>query len=346
MTILEIKNLSYFYEKPLYTDITSDRKIQALKNISFRITQASITIILGPSGSGKTTLLDVLSTLKEPTAGTILFIEEGIIINPYELDTNQLQSFRSKHIGYLNQNLKVNLIEQLSFKQNIEIFQILSGLKKIQNDQLNQLLERLKLSKNIINIQISKLSGGEKQRLSLIFLLLRRPEFLFLDEPTSFLDQASRALVVKLIKEFQEKERITFFISSHDPYLAKIGDTLYYINEGIINKNKGITDLAETYAKIEIEGSYDSEKGIILIPIKIFSNLQTNQFYIIEGSSTIDLRIANETDLKSGISSNWVYINSDNPVIKIPDQFKSLFFNSKSLMWVIQKNTIQIKIIH
>jgi putative ABC transport system ATP-binding protein len=180
-----------------------DKEKIILKDLSLDIENKDFISIVGPSGSGKSTFLKLCCNLISPSKGNIFFNGEDLnTYNPVEL---------RKKISYCFQNPYLfgdTIRDNLTFSFNIR-------KKEIDEQNINNLFERFKMSTSIINENIPKLSGGEKQRIALIRTLLFNPDILLLDEVTSALD-ADNAKIVENVIEDLNKNGITIIWVTHN----------------------------------------------------------------------------------------------------------------------------------
>lgn len=173
------------------------------------INENEITIIMGQSGSGKTSLLRLLNKLTSPTEGRIFYKNKNL----KELNSVELR----REVSMLSQSprafpgtVKENLLKALELQD-----------KAIPEDKvLLDWLKRLKLNISLDG-DITRLSGGEGQRLSLIRILLTRPKVLLLDEPTSALDELSGDVLMDSLCAYQKESPFTLIIVTHSKELAK-----------------------------------------------------------------------------------------------------------------------------
>jgi putative ABC transport system ATP-binding protein len=184
--------------------------VVAVKELSIDINEGSYTVIFGPTGSGKTTLLGLLSGIIRPTQGEILFHN----IHLSQSSDRSISLFREQRIGYIPQNTL--LINDLTALENIlspNVF--LKRSIKQQKDHAQRLLERLNL-RGKERFKPGALSGGENKKIMIVRALLKRPRFLFADEPISELDDDSARGVLDLFNELH-KDGSAIVIASHKP---------------------------------------------------------------------------------------------------------------------------------
>ena len=153
--------------------------------------RGSILTIKGASGSGKSTLLSLLGTLDQPDSGEI-------VINNNNLKTiNNYDSIRNKHIGFVFQFH--NLIAELNIIENVTIPTLIAG-KNNDTDYLNKLFEYFDLSDRKKSFPLD-LSGGEKQRVSVMRAIINKPSIIIADEPTGNLDEQNAIKMIDLFKK-------------------------------------------------------------------------------------------------------------------------------------------------
>ncbi len=204
--ILELKNISKFYDKELI-----------FKNVSLQVKKGEVISLIGKNGCGKSTLLKCLNRLENINSGDIIFNNKNII----DISLVNLR----QNIGIVFQDY--NLFEHLTVLENLTL-----GLVKIKKYSKEK---SVKLALNIlkkINLVDKKdkypdeLSGGQKQRIAIARTLLMKPNIILLDEPTSALDEEMKESVLKLINELV-KENMTLIIVSHEEtFIKKISDRI------------------------------------------------------------------------------------------------------------------------
>ena len=207
-------------------------KFAAVENISFNIKKGETVAFVGPSGAGKTTLVKLLVGLYPPAKGNVKYNQ----IDSTEIDLLDLR----KQLGFVTQDAQLfsgTIRENLLFvKPNATDEELMEVLQKAS---CNKLLER---SENGLNATIGeggiKVSGGEKQRLSIARAILRNPNLLIFDEATSALDSITEEEINETIRNISDKNRITVLIA-HRLSTIMHADTIFVLEQGkIIEQGK------------------------------------------------------------------------------------------------------------
>ena len=172
-------------------------------NLNLHIKKNKKILLKMPSGTGKSTLLKTIMGYISVNSGNIII--DGEILGQNNIDTlRQKFAYIGQNIFFTEDSVEkyINLI--FSFQRNKNI--------KLSNSSLYEFLEKFDLDKNILKKSPTLLSGGEKQRIALILVLLLDREILLLDEVTSGLDHNLKIKVIEIIKNLNK----TIIISSHD----------------------------------------------------------------------------------------------------------------------------------
>ena len=200
----------------------------AIKNINLNINKGEIIGILGENGAGKTTLIKLMVGLLHPTTGTINI--NGY--NPWKRNHNYLKKV-SVVMGQKNQ-LWWDIPASESFLLNKHIYNIDDLKYKNTLDELVELLD----VKEKINIQVRRLSLGERMKMEIIAALLHQPSIVLLDEPTLGLDVISQSKIREFVKYHNQLYKTTFVITSH--YTKDIQEMCKRVF--VLNKGKKIYD--------------------------------------------------------------------------------------------------------
>lgn len=208
--------------------------VKALENVHLHVEPKEVVLIMGPSGSGKTTLLTIAGGLLKPTEGEVTV--NGLEIT--KLSEGRLPLVRRKRIGFIFQNF--NLFESLSALENVELVLRVSGIGGRQSrEKATRLLTDLGLGERL-NFRPNKLSGGEKQRVSIARALANDPQVILADEPTANLDSKNGRQVMELLRKVAKEEGRAVVIVSHDDRIRDIADRVLWLQDGNLFQDQGL----------------------------------------------------------------------------------------------------------
>ena len=210
MAILELKNLTYSY----------DKKRKVLKGINAQMEAGKLYAILGPSGCGKTTLLSLLGGLDSPTSGSILF--EG-----KDIAQVGLAGHRKKNVSFIFQSY--NLIDYMTPQENVRLTSKKPALP---------FLERLGLTREESKRNVLKLSGGQQQRVAIARALASEAPVILADEPTGNLDEETAAEIIELLKRTAYELGKCVIVVTHSKQLAREADEVLKMKEGKLRKQE------------------------------------------------------------------------------------------------------------
>jgi ATP-binding cassette subfamily B protein len=214
-------------------------RTKALDGISFEVGQGETIAFVGPSGAGKTSLVKLLVGLYQPLSGSILYND----INAEDVDLDQLRS----QIGFVTQDTQLfsgTIKENLLFvAPNATDQECLSALEKAA---CQSLLSRAEFGlETVIGEGGVKVSGGEKQRLSIARALLRNPSLMVFDEATSALDSLTEEEISTTIKNLaSDKGKMTILIA-HRLSTIMHADRIIVLEKGKITESGGHDELLE-----------------------------------------------------------------------------------------------------
>ncbi len=213
--LIEVKNLTKtyeFYRKQAglmgsFKSLFKREKLftHAVKDISFYVQEGELVGFLGPNGAGKTTTLKMLSGILYPTTGSVHVL--GFV--PWERKPQYQKQF-SIVMGQKNQ-LWWDLPAMDSFLLNKEIYEVPQKNFDETIEELSVLLD----VQHLLDVQVRKLSLGERMKMELMAALLHRPKILFLDEPTIGLDVVSQEKVREFISHYNKEKKTTILLTSH-----------------------------------------------------------------------------------------------------------------------------------
>lgn len=249
MAVVKVKNLKKFYQvhkkepglvgsvKSLFRRKYED--VKAVNNISFSINEGELIGFIGPNGAGKTTTLKCLSGLLYPTSGKV----DVLGFNPWDRKPEFQKQF-SLVMGQKNQ-LWWDLPPTETFILNKEIYEVTD---KKYKKTLNEFIRLLDV-KDILKVQVRKLSLGQRMKCELITALLHSPKVLFLDEPTIGLDVVMQKKMRDFIKEYNKRYKSTIILTSH--YMGDIKELckrVIIIDKGKIVFDGQLSEIIKKYA--------------------------------------------------------------------------------------------------
>lgn len=199
-------------------------KTKALQGVSLEITDGDFVVILGASGSGKSTLLRVLSGLEYADGGQVFYDDKDI----ESLNDKELTALRKDTVGIVFQ--QYYLLPHLSVEANVKL-----GADLVGNRDYLQYLDAVGLGDKR-RVKPSMLSGGEQQRVCIARALAKKPEVLFLDEPTGALDEQTGREVLDYIVKLQKENKFTMIMVTHNQNIAEMANTVVRMNSGQIVK--------------------------------------------------------------------------------------------------------------
>ena len=214
--MLEINNL----QKSFDSDIV-------LNDVNLTVDSGEIVVIMGPSGCGKSTFIRCVNRLVEPDDGEIIFQGQPI----HELGEAELEKARW-NIGFVFQHF--NLINRLSVKQNVSLGLVKKGLAIEEAYQkAYDSLEEVGL-RDLAEVKVTNLSGGEKQRVGLARALVLKPDLILLDEPTASLDPILVRDVLEIMEEIaRENEDKSMIVVTHEVAFARrVADRVLFMDQG------------------------------------------------------------------------------------------------------------------
>ena len=228
--ILEVENLNKSFGK---------NKI--LNDINITIYESDIVGLIGPNGAGKTTLIKTILNLYYPSSGKIKICGYEVK-KDFELVMSKVSSLVETP----------DLYQNLSGLQNLKMTMIMNNIKDYE--YMEKIIKLLKLN-NKINDKVKKYSLGMKQRLALANALIKKPQFLILDEPTNGLDPLGIKELRDIIKFVNESFNTTILISSHIlSEIENICDEIIIIDNGYIIEQLDISDIK--YQNISLEKEF------------------------------------------------------------------------------------------
>lgn len=206
--LIEVESLT-----KLFPIKRSDAVVQAVSDVSFTVGVGESLGLVGESGSGKTTVGRCLLRLVEPTSGEIRFHGEPIgAMTPRDFRRYRakLQIVFQNPFDALNPRWTVRDI----LREPLDVHTNLSSREK--EDRIFELLDLIGTPREVIDYRPRRLNAGQQQRIGVARAIATNPEFVVLDEPTSALAPISRAEIIGLLKDLQDRLGFSYLFISHD----------------------------------------------------------------------------------------------------------------------------------
>lgn len=208
-------SLSYF---------DGDQTTYAVREISMELPERGFFGIMGPSGSGKSSLLYLLSGLKPPSSGDVIYA--GRALN--RMREAERVRLRRERFGFVFQ--QPFLLNYLTARENVLV--AAPKGERAARQRVETLLNELGILP-LADRYPAHLSGGEKQRLVVARAMINQPAVIFADEPTAALDHANGRAVIELMRGY--RERGTVLVVTHDPTMLEEADRIYHLRDGALD---------------------------------------------------------------------------------------------------------------
>ena len=249
---IETKNLTKIY----------NNNFTAVNSLNLEIPDKTIFGMLGPNGAGKTTTIKMLTCLIQPTSGQATVGGYDVQKNPDEV---------RRLLGMVPQ--QVSLYKDLTVMENSQMCADYYGVPADERDSRIEDLMELVDIKYAKDKRVGQLSGGQKQKASLVASLVHRPDILFLDEPTIGLDPTTKRTLWDLIRELNDNGH-TIILCSHDMYevdmlcdnvgIINTGNLVAYdtpqgLKDALLESNK--KEISDTLGRISDENGASASTG-------------------------------------------------------------------------------------
>lgn len=240
MSILEVDAL-----KKTYTTRFGGNKVEALKNVSFRVEEGEYVAIMGESGSGKTTLLNILAALDKPTGGSVRLDGQDLS----KIKESAIAAFRRDNLGFVFQDF--NLLDTFSLEDNIYLPLVLAGKNPAEmKERIKPIAETLGIT-DLLKKYPYEVSGGQKQRAAVARALITNPRLVLADEPTGALDSKATDELLGLFGKINAAGQ-TVLMVTHSVKAASHAGRVLFIKDGEVFHQiyKGNSTENEFYQKI------------------------------------------------------------------------------------------------
>lgn len=322
----------------------------AVNSLNLEIPDKTIFGMLGPNGAGKTTTIKMLTCLIQPTSGRASVGGYDVQKNPDEV---------RNLLGMVPQ--QVSLYKDLTIMENSQMCADFYGVPTDErDDRIEDLMELVDI-KYARDKRVGQLSGGQKQKASLVASLVHRPDILFLDEPTIGLDPTTKRTLWDLIRELNDDGH-TIILCSHDMHevdmlcdnvgIINTGNLVAYdtpqgLKDALLEENK--RELTEALSQIHSENDDDEEVDLENLSSRkmsfllqkhdenIISNIHSNS-----DVKSVEIARNGRINLRIDAFDDMAVHNVLNDVISSGGIIKSIFTEEPSLEDVFIKATAEV----
>jgi len=226
--MIELKNVSIVFNQGTVNEN------QALSNINLKVKEGDFITIIGSNGAGKSTLFNTI-------AGTIIPTEGSIFVNDRNI-TRDPEYKRAQYIGRIFQNPLLGTAGNMSLEDNMTITHK-KGFKWLKRSLNNKMREYFKTEliqlrmglEHRMKENLVMFSGGQRQALTLLMMVLSKPALILLDEHTAALDPNNAAIVLELTDKFIKESRLTSMMITHNmSHAIEYGNRLLMMDKGEI----------------------------------------------------------------------------------------------------------------
>jgi len=231
-------------------------EVHAVQDVSFRIEAGELVGFLGPNGAGKTTTLKMLTGILHPTSGRC----EVLGYTPFDRRPEML-----RQIALVMGN-KQQLWWDLPAWDSFVVLRELYGVdEQAFRQRVERLIEELQLTDKV-NIQVRKLSLGERMKCELVAALLHAPKVVFLDEPTIGLDVVSQKRIRDFLKDLNKTEQCTMVLTSHYMQdVQELCERVIVIDHGAVIVDGTLADLSRRHSdsrrlRLTVEAEVDPSR--------------------------------------------------------------------------------------
>lgn len=227
MPLVEFRNIRKRYG-------TGEAAFDALRGVSFTISEGEFVAIMGASGSGKSTTMNIIGALDRPTSGEYLF--GGLHVE--KLTRDQRAMLRRRYLGFVFQGF--NLLARTTALENVELPLLYRGASPAERRrQAREALDRVGLLQ-WENHTPAELSGGQQQRVAIARAIVTHPKLLLADEPTGSLDSERSVEILELLTALNAEDGITVVLVTHEPDMAAYAKRHMMFKDGqLISDDRG-----------------------------------------------------------------------------------------------------------
>lgn len=237
---------------------------KAVNHISFSIEKGSITAILGPNGAGKTTAISMMLGLSDPTAGDVRLFGR----NPKDRQVKE-------RIGAMLQ--EVSVMDGLKAR---EIITLIRGYYP-NPMEMTELIQLTGLTEEELNKRATKMSGGQKRKLSFALALAGNPELLFFDEPTVGLDTTARRLFWRTVRQMANQGKTILFTTHYLQEADDMADRIILFHNGTVAADGKPGDIKAKLTRRLVSFVVEADQSII--KERLYQLTGVTEIYELEG---------------------------------------------------------------
>lgn len=301
----------------------NDRVI--LDSLDITFPNKGLITLFGASGSGKTTLLNVIGGMDKEVEGSVVIDGKDII----KFDENSIREYRLNNIGYVFQNFNLFNLENVYENVKMPLDSVAILPEDIKRRRVNDALYLLGISR-LRKQDVNKLSGGEKQRVTIARAIINAPKIILCDEPTGALDEKNSVQIYEILKQLSKS--VLVVVASHDEAIKKYSDkTLTLVDGKIVSQSENVVEDKQNFNSL-IAASFKRKKPSLPFLFKCthsFRKMKTKKFrsLIINGVLSMAL---------TGIGTSLIISSSIS--MKIQNAFASLTNGNQIVMNMKHEN--------
>ena len=248
----------------------------AVDNVSFAARSGRVTAIVGPNGAGKTSTIEVCEGFSRATSGSVRVLG---------LDPQKQRAQLNKRIGVMLQDGGIYPTARVG--ELIRHYCTLFGNQRLHTE----LLDLVGLN-HVVDTTYRRLSGGEKQRLSLALALANNPEVIFLDEPTSGIDVHGRDLIRGIIQQLRDRGCCVIMATHELDEAERCADDIIVFHQSKIVASGALDDLRAGHEEIRFRTSLSIDIASLAQHLGFEVRMVDRERYIVDGTSNPEVIVA------------------------------------------------------
>lgn len=219
-------------EKRFEMHILNEKQIEALRRVSFEVSEGEVVGLTGKTGSGKSTLMRCIYRTYLASGGQILYRrKDGTLVDLVRASEHEVLRIRKTEMTYCSQFLEV--IPRVSALDVVASALVSRGAALNEaRSATSECFERVSLPKELWDAYPATFSGGEQQRVNIARAMISRPRFLLVDEPTASLDMRTKDAVIDLLLDLKRIGTSIIVITHDEHTLTRMADRSLHLDDG------------------------------------------------------------------------------------------------------------------